>query len=422
MGNDSKQIFRAAVVERLSSPEQLDQLLRVTNPFDWAAVLVIWLGFALVLFWGVTGRIPTRVTGEGILVSDGGRVIDAVSAVGSRLASIEVTVGDHVRQGQVVAQLVQTDTEHRYRDAEDVLHEREQEYKQLSVTVENELAAKSVNFDAQRAGLEQAITADKQRAAYLDREVKLLEGVVSQGFITRRFVEDRRHELTDTQQRITDAGNEVLRLNAQQLDLQVQRNRDRQALEFRVNEARRQVAQLGGALDRDSRVVSPIDGQVIEIKVAAGAVVAVGTPVVEIESEGTFLAANIYIPADRGKNVKPGMEVRIEPATVRREEYGALIGRVASISEFPVTPKGMAAALNNEALVSRFARDGAPYAALVELERDGRSANGYRWSSRKGPPVSLSAGTLTRAEITIREQPPYSLVLPVIRRLTGIGG
>jgi HlyD family secretion protein len=98
-----------------------------------------------------------------------------------------------------------------------------------------------------------------------------------------------------------------------------------------------------------------------------------------------------------------------------------MIGTVASISEFPVTPEGMAAVLHNEALAKRFSGKGAPYAVVVQLQRDTKAASGYRWSSGKGPPIRLSTGTLVRAEVTTREQPPVDLVVPIMRRLSGIG-
>jgi HlyD family secretion protein len=39
-----------------------------------------------------------------------------------------------------------------------------------------------------------------------------------------------------------------------------------------------------------------------------------------------------------------------------------------------------------------------------------------------GPDIRLTSGTLTRSEITIRQQRPLDLVLPLIKRLTGITG
>ena len=107
---------------------------------------------------------------------------------------------------------------------------------------------------------------------------------------------------------------------------------------------------------------------------------AVGTPVVAIESEGNKLEALIYIPAERGKNVKPGMQVRIEPSTVKREEFGTMIGTVVTVSDFPMTPQGMAAVLHNDNLVTRFSHDGAPYAATVSAR------------SRTPPPSAAIAG------------------------------
>ena len=245
---------------------------------------------------------------------------------------------------------------------------------------------------------------------------------MARGYETRRNVEDRRRELTDAEQRMTDAKNEILKLKTQILDLETQRERDRQQSLFRVNDARRQMEQLAGELERSSQVISPIDGRVIEFKVSAGSVLAVGTPVIQIESEGLTLAAVVYIPGDRGKEVKPGMEVRVEPTTVRREEFGTLVGTVRTTSDFPMTPQGMLAVLHNDTLVSRFSRDGAPYAAVVELQHDDASRTGYRWSVGHGPPIHLTTGTLVRAEITTRTRRPIDLVLPNIKRLTGIGG
>jgi HlyD family secretion protein len=422
MPAQSEKIFRKAALDRLSSPDQLDQLIDVTRPADWIAALVIGLALVGAMTWGVVGRIPTRVAGEGILISDAGRVVDAVSAVAGRLASVEVSVGDRVVQGQLIAQIAQTDTEQRYRNATEAFHEREHEHAELLSAIERELENKTANLVAQRSALEQLIATAEQRVAYLTETVAGLEGLNVKGFVTRRELEDRRADLHATRQRITESRTEILRIEGQKRDSESQRELDRLASQFKVNEARRQMEQLAGTLERDSRLTSPIDGHVIEIKVSSGGVLAAGTPVVAIETEGTSLQAIIYVPADRGKNVQPEMEVRIEPSTIKREEFGTMIGKVSTVSDFPVTPEGMAAVLHNEALVRRFSPEGAPYSVLVQLERDRAAVSGYRWSSGTGPPIRLTTGTIARAEITTREQPPIDLVVPIMRRVSGIGG
>ena len=111
------------------------------------------------------------------------------------------------------------------------------------------------------------------------------------------------------------------------------------------------------------------------------------------------------------------MQVRIEPSTVKREEFGTMVGTVVTISDFPITPQGMAAVLHNDNLVIAFSKDGAPYAATVSLNRIPTPISGYRWAVGMGPPIRLTSGTLTRAEITTRRQRPLDLVVPLFKRL-----
>jgi HlyD family secretion protein len=292
----------------------------------------------------------------------------------------------------------------------------------LTTTITREIETKLANFAAQEAGLNEAIAVAGQRESYLAGDIAKLEPAVANGFVTRKYVEDRRVELNGAKQRSVDAQNDILKLKAQRLDLQSQRERDRMQSEFRINDAKRLVEQLSAELERGSRIVSPAEGRVVEVKVSAGSVLTAGTPVIEIETEGRTLEATIYMPPDRGKNIRPGMAVHVEPTMIVREEFGAIIGEVVAISDFPVTPQGMAADLHNESLVRRFSQDSAPYAAKVRLEPDPTTVSGYRWSSGKGPPVRLSSGTLARAEVTTREQPPFELVVPMLKRLSGIGG
>jgi HlyD family secretion protein len=418
----SQRAFRAIAVQRAQSPEQLDHLVSITRPFDWILTFVICLALAAALTWGVVGRIPTRVPAEGILVSDGGRVVDSVSDAAGQLSSISVSIGDHVLKGQPIAQIAQTDIQRRYSGAVEVFHEREREHADLTSKVASELASKGQNFAKLEAAFDQVIKATGQRIDYLTSDVKTLEDLLAKGYTTRRNVEDRRHELADAQQRREDTQNEILKLRSQKTDLETQREREIQQSEYRLNDARRQMDTIAGTLNQNTQVVSPIEGRVLEIKVSAGSVLAVGTPVVAIESEGAKLEALVYIPTERGKNVKPGMQVRIEPNSVKREEFGTMVGTVMTVSDFPITPQGLTAVLHNETLVNRFSHDGAPYAARVSLEQDATTPSGYRWAVGTGPPVRLSSGTLIRAEVTTRRQRPLDMVVPLVRRLTGIDG
>jgi hypothetical protein len=69
MSNSS--IFRKVSLERLSSPEQLDELMHVTNPRAWLALLGLGLLLGAGLIWSFFAELPTTAPGEGVITSTG---------------------------------------------------------------------------------------------------------------------------------------------------------------------------------------------------------------------------------------------------------------------------------------------------------------------------------------------------------------
>jgi hypothetical protein len=67
-----KPIFRKAALERLSSPEQLDQLMQVTTPKGWLALIALTGLLVMAVILGFVARIPITVTGQCILLDSGG--------------------------------------------------------------------------------------------------------------------------------------------------------------------------------------------------------------------------------------------------------------------------------------------------------------------------------------------------------------
>jgi HlyD family secretion protein len=412
-------IFREAAIDRLSSPDQLDHLVGVVRPIDWVGAAAIALAMLAIVAWGFFGRVTTRIPGEGILVGAAGRVADAAAPAAGRLVSVGVAVGEQVRVGQGLAQLAQSDLDERRRAALATLQDRTLEYAQLAAADARQSRAEDASDAARKAGLGQALAAAEDHVSVLSRNVATTEGLVKQGLATQPDLDQMRVELSAARQRAIEARNAVLALGAERLDRQARRARDELAAQHRIDDARRDADQLSGTYARQTTVFSPISGRVVEIKAAPGAYLASGSPVAAVESGQVRLQALVYLPASAGKWVKPGMLARVEPATVRRDEYGSIIGHVVSISPYPATPEAMNGTLQNGDLVKRLAQGGAPYAAVVQLDVDPAAPSGYRWSSGRGPAVRLSSGTLVQAEIATRERRPVSLLLPLIRRVSG---
>jgi len=106
------------------------------------------------------------------------------------------------------------------------------------------------------------------------------------------------------------------------------------------------------------------------------------------------------------------MTVLISPTNIKKEEFGSIKGKVALVSPFPSTPKGMLARLQNEALVKYFSQKGAMIAVRIQLITDPTNPSGYEWTSVAGSEQTISAGTLVNSMITVKKQKPLSLIIP----------
>jgi hypothetical protein len=96
--------FRRQALERLTSPEELDRLVRVSRPGTWIALGGLILVVAAVVLWATFSTIATTASGLGFLLPEGG-LIEASTARPGIVERIDVRPAEHVRAGQVVAAL-----------------------------------------------------------------------------------------------------------------------------------------------------------------------------------------------------------------------------------------------------------------------------------------------------------------------------
>ncbi|MBQ8955858.1 MAG: hypothetical protein IJ075_02720 [Lachnospiraceae bacterium] len=57
---EKRQIFREKSIERVTSPEQLDDYIKVTTPSVWLILIATVILLIGTLIWGVTGRIEVN--------------------------------------------------------------------------------------------------------------------------------------------------------------------------------------------------------------------------------------------------------------------------------------------------------------------------------------------------------------------------
>ena len=68
----SEGLFRKKALQKLSSPEQLDQTITVINLQGWIGLCALGALLAAVFVWSFVGSIPEKVNGSGVLINSSG--------------------------------------------------------------------------------------------------------------------------------------------------------------------------------------------------------------------------------------------------------------------------------------------------------------------------------------------------------------
>ena len=416
---EKKRIFRKVALERLSSPEQLDQLMQVTDPKGWLALGVLGAVILASLAWGVLGSIPTEARGEGILIRQGG-VSNLVAIGEGQVEEVLVQVGDVIRKDQPVAVIRQDTLDRRIEETEARLEHLRQEYRELERYAEKQRRLRRRNLEQERANLERAVTTVERQMAILRERLENDRELLADGLITRQEVLTTEQELNRARDQLDEFRLQIEQLELDRLEAEQQLLQQLENQRAEIRDLDFELREQRARLEENRRVLATESGRVLELMAGRGDLVSPGTPVLSLEVESEELMAVLFIPASSGKQVAPGMAARVSPSNVQREEYGFILGEVVRVSEFPATAPGMMRLLSNQALVTRLMEQGPPIQVNVALRRDPSTPSGFAWSSPTGPDLQISSGTLAEGSVIVREDRPIHLVIPKVRESLGV--
>jgi HlyD family secretion protein len=377
-----QQLLRKAAIERLSSPEQLDTLMRVTSPMGWIALLAVGCLVLAAIVWSVVGTLSVRVDGQGILLRGDNVQALEVPASGT-VVSLDVGRGDIVQPGQVVAHLSLPDVENK-------------------LTTTRAQLAEMLKLDASQghgmAELQGNLRAQLDR---LQHQRALKKQLVDKGLVTNQ-------SLLAIDQQIS---------NIQGNLLQSQMGRGEQG--SRVEDKRLEVKELEAKLANDTLVRAAIGGRVVATLAGRGQQLKPGDKILTLESEHAPVRFVGFIPLAEGKKVTPGMEARISPSNVKSEEFGFMLGKIQSVSDFASTPEELQRTFNNEQLAQKF-YESSPFQVTVTPDLDARSPSGFRWTSSQGPPLKIGSGTYCTLQVIVERRKPISYVIPTVKQALGL--
>ncbi len=362
--------FRKEALKKLSSPEDLDRLMPVTDSRGWIALLAGGVFLFSVLVWGFLGTIPVTISGDGITMVTGS--IDAIYIRTSGvLRQFYVKGGDVVKKGEVIALIEQPE-----------LHESVE-------TARSEAEFIQQHQNEREAFLKKTIQSQAER-------VERLNGLFKEGLVEKALV-------TSASQDLMTVKNELYSIEEKKASI----DRHYRATQFNYK--------------WQTTLVAPYTGKVAEVQFNNGDFVSPGKYLLLLEETDALghstsgLLIYLYVSAENAKSAKKNMKVYVSPATVVPEEYGHIIGDVISVSDYPETSASIENDIN-ESLARKFTSGGPVYKIIVRLRRDPASYSGYSWTSGKGPRVKITSGTLCTARITIEEQRPIDLVIPVFKK------
>ena len=437
MPDPSPQLFRPKALERYSSPDNLDQLMRVVGAKDWIPLAVLAGLFVAFLIWCIFGSLPTAVTGRGVLLRPR-RVVPVQVLGGGRLESLNARVGDTIRMGQLIARVDQSELRRKIDDDRRLLstllmQERlktSTQNRQVSLQMQQD-QLETRSLEAQRQSLQHGLNDAIALDPLLKRRLESLQQLRQSGLIAEASQEyvsgeinyrDNSAQISDFKAKLEQIDSQLKQLETRFAALGKENLESSSTRENQIIDVRSRIAMSELQLSKSGDIVSQYTGLVSEIFATVGDVLPAGGRLLslDIEVPATPPLSLSYFPIMDGKKIQPGMDVQITPDTVQRQRFGGIVGRVVSVTALPVTREGANHTIGNSDLVQGIMGEGAFIEVTVELVTDPSTYSGYRWSSSKGPQLKISSGLTTMSRVIVERRAPITYVFPILREASGV--
>ncbi len=413
--------FRQQALQTLHAPDQIDKLIQIVSPRAWVMLASFYVLLIGLIFWGIFGSIPTRVEGKGILLVENGAIYNAVAPPGGgQIADIVVHPDQSIKKGDIIARLERPDLSEKLALAKNYVMQLKNEQTELIRISKKELAIRHEKISQQTSVLENSLATEGKNLSDIATLLNLKEENFKKGIMIWQDIENTRRDYYAAQDRLQQLQVQLMQLKAQEDDFKDQWRQRLKDKELTVLAEQLKADNLAAEVTVSKTVLSPADGIVISVNTAVGKIVTDGSSIATVTSLGEGLDALIFMTPREGQRVTPGMTTLITPTTIEKEEYGSMKGKVLNVSEFPEAAETIIALLHNQEMAKEFVESGAPTGIRIRITRDPHTFSGYQWSSSKGPNKKINPGTLAEVRITIRKQPPISLIIPAFKKLFGI--
>jgi HlyD family secretion protein len=455
MADEPRSMFRERSLERLSSPERLDQLLQLIDRRSWLPLVALGALVGILVLWSIFGRVPVNVHGEGILIHP--RTVVEIQVPGSgQLTRLDVRVGDVVQPGQTLATIALPEVEKQL----ELEREKARELTALGRAGgilqprgtgdadgtrgleghidESRGVARNLRREARQSIDDERRILEEQReraeglSVALEKRWQSLREMFETRFASEKEVLEAEAEFIDSRTRVSGLETQLLELKTRQLEIDdrylsrlqglADLRMDLQGYEQQIADVDREISRLEARLEEEGRITAEHRGTILEIHVAPGQFVTTGTRIgaMSVGDPASPLESVVYFKVGDGKRVDVGDRIQVTPDTVERERYGGIEGVVRAVSGLSVTVDEATNQIGNREIAEAIIGAGFRIQVLAELHADPSTPTGLAWSSSGGPEMEISAGTTTTARVRVEERRPIAFVLPALKSTAGV--
>ncbi|MFY7806756.1 MAG: NHLP bacteriocin system secretion protein [Limnoraphis robusta] len=156
MQTKENKLFTQEALDRLSSTDQLDQMMQVVSPRAWLPLSTI--GFLLMVAgtWSVVGRIPLNVTGQGVFIRPR-HVVQFQAPSAGQLLNLKIEPGDVIKKGQEIGIIDQSNLKQQLEQEKTKLAQLEGQNKNTDRLQKQQIELQLKTLDQQQANLEESL-------------------------------------------------------------------------------------------------------------------------------------------------------------------------------------------------------------------------------------------------------------------------
>jgi HlyD family secretion protein len=336
------------------------------------------------------------------------------------IANLSTRIGQHVHANQVIATIAQPDLAEKVNALKETLAKTKADRdRALEIRLnQSRLEIKAAN--RQEAILDRDIEDLQTQSSAASEEVHMQSTLFNDGIVPKVDVIAAQQHVVDINGQLADRKARLAQLAAERIEYESGPLTSDPEFESRILDLQSSIREAERELTTAQEVVSPYDGEVLELKVSQGMSVAAGAPLLTLQREDSDLELVAYVPSLEAKTVNPGMEVQISPSTIKREEYGYMKGIVRYVFAYPATPAAIMREVENEALVNSLTGNGPVTEMQIALRRNPKAVSGLLWSSPAGPSVNITGGTLCVADVITRTRSPLAIAFRFLAQNSGL--